>query len=38
MFNPEGSKTRAVDNNFKIRTLLGCSDGVTSVIICDAYS
>lgn len=38
MFNPEGSKTRAVDNNYKIRTLLGASDGMTSLIVCDAYS
>ncbi|CAK55676.1 unnamed protein product (macronuclear) [Paramecium tetraurelia] len=38
MFNPETSKTRGASNNYQIRTLLGSSDGFTSLIISDAYS
>ncbi|CAD8051864.1 unnamed protein product [Paramecium sonneborni] len=38
MFNPETSKTRGAQNNYQIRTLLGSSDGITSLIISDCYS
>ncbi|CAD8049651.1 unnamed protein product [Paramecium primaurelia] len=38
MFNPETSKARGAQNNYQIRTLLGSSDGFTSLIISDAYS
>ncbi|CAD8136966.1 unnamed protein product [Paramecium pentaurelia] len=38
MFNPETSKARGAQNNYQIRTLLGSSDGFTSLIIADAYS
>ncbi|CAD8048893.1 unnamed protein product [Paramecium sonneborni] len=38
MFNPETSKTRGAQNNYQIRTLLGSSDGFTSLIVSDSYS
>ncbi|CAD8142232.1 unnamed protein product [Paramecium octaurelia] len=38
MFNPETSKARGAQNNYQVRTLLGSSDGYSSLIISDAYS